>query len=383
MLNLKELFLLDPEIVFLNHGSFGATPSPVFESYQEWQRRLERQPVQFLVSEFPQLDLQARQLLGEQIGATAGDLAFITNATYGINLVARSLGLKPGDEILTSNHEYGACDKTWEFICRKTGATYKHQTIPLPVVSNDEMVDYFWKGVTSKTSLIFLSHITSPTALRLPVETICSRAKEAGILTLIDGAHAPGQIALDLNTLGADFYTGNLHKWFMAPKGAAFLYVDSDKQHLIEPLVVSWGWNAGPATTSGSAYIDILQWQGTKDPSAALSVPAAIRFQNEYHWEGVRNACHELLVQAITRICDITEIPSIYKQQPQCYYQMGAAALPAYTDVVLLKRRLLQDFRIEIPCIDWEDRKFIRVSVQGYNTQSDIDALIIALQACL
>lgn len=199
----KDLFLLDPALVFLNHGSFGATPRPVFEAYQDWQRRLERQPVQFLARELPILLLDARTRLGAYLNAPAQDLAFITNATYGVNAVIRSLNLEPGGEILTSDHEYGACDRTLDYVASRSGAQIVRQPIPLPVSDVQEIEAALWQGVSARTRLIFLSHITSPTALTMPVEDICRRARAAGILTFVDGAHAPGQIPVDLQAIGA------------------------------------------------------------------------------------------------------------------------------------------------------------------------------------
>jgi isopenicillin-N epimerase len=204
MLSLKEFFLLDPNVIFLNHGSYGATPKPVFEAYQNWQLRLERQPVLFLGREFNHLMLEARSALGRYLKAAADDLVFIPNATHGVNIIAHSLRLQPGDEVLTTDHEYGACDYTWDFICGKTGARYIHQSIPLPVHSEEEIVEQFWQGVTPRTKVLYLSHITSATALRLPVEKICLRARQAGILTVIDAAHSPGQIPFDLAGDGFD-----------------------------------------------------------------------------------------------------------------------------------------------------------------------------------
>ena len=209
---LKEYFLLDPDVVFLNHGSFGAAPKPVIDAYQIWQLQLERQPVLFLGRELDGLLRESRIALGEYLNADADDLVYIPNATHGVNIVAHSLQLQPGDEILTSDHEYGACDYTWEFICIKTGAKYIHQPIPLPVHSGEEIVEQFWSGITPHTKVIYLSHITSSTALRLPVEEICRRAGEAGILTVIDAAHSPGQIPFDLQALNADIVFGNCHK---------------------------------------------------------------------------------------------------------------------------------------------------------------------------
>lgn len=382
MPSLKEYFLLDPEIIFLNHGSFGATPRPVFEEYQAWQRRLERQPVLFLGREFNKLMEGTRRALGEYLNADADNLVYIPNATHGANIVARSLDLKPGDEVLTTDHEYGACDYAWQFVCEQTGARYVRQSIPLPVRSEDEIVEQFWQGVTPRTRAIYLSHITSTTALRLPVEAICRRAREAGILSIVDAAHSPGQIPVDLEALGADVNFGNLHKWLLSPKGAAFLYVRRDRQGLIRPLVVSWGMHATPDFTTGSRFVDLLQWTGTRDPAAALAVPAAIQFLRDHNWEAVRAACHVLLRQAIERICDLAGGEPLYPLNSDFYCQMGIAPLPS-SDLVALKSRLYDEYKIEVPLTEWHDRQFIRISVQGYNTQADIDALLEALQRLL
>jgi isopenicillin-N epimerase len=382
MSNLKEHFLLDPDVIFLNHGSYGATPRPVFAANQNWQRRLERQPVLFLGRELPGLMRESRLALGNYLNANADDLVYIPNATHGVNIVAHSLQLQPGDEILTSDHEYGACDYTWEFVCGKTGASYLHQPIPLPVSSEDEIIDNFWQGVTERTKIIYLSYITSSTALRLPVKEICRRARAAGILTIIDAAHAPGQIHVDLRDLGADMLFANAHKWMLNVKGSAFLYVRREVQHLIEPLVVSWGYHPTPDIATGSRFIDILQWTGTKDPTAALTVPDAIQFMKDHDWDAVRADCHHLLRQAIDRICDLTHLPPLYPLDSDLYSQMGIAPLPA-SDLPVLKSRLYDEYRIEVPLTQWQDRQFIRISIQGYNDQDDVDRLLTALQVLL
>jgi isopenicillin-N epimerase len=382
MTSLKEYFLLDPNVVFLNHGSYGATPKPVFEAYQNWQLRLERQPVLFLGREFNSIILESRQALGQYLNADADDLAYIPNATHGVNIIAHSLRLQPGDEVLTTDHEYGACDYTWEFICSKAGARYIHQPIPLPVQSDAEIVEQFWLGVSPRTKLIYLSQITSSTALRLPVEEICRHARAAGILTIIDAAHAPGQIPLDLHALGADILFGNCHKWMLAPKGAAFLHVRREVQYLVDPLVVSWGYNPTPEFATGSRFVDLLQWTGTRDPAAALSVPAAIRFMREQNWEQVRLHCHGLLRQAIERICDLTGMPPLYPLDSDLYGQMGIAPLPP-CDAAALKSRLYDEYRVEVPVTQWQDKQFIRISIQGYNDQADVDTLLQALALLL
>jgi isopenicillin-N epimerase len=382
MVPLKEHFLLDPTIVFLNHGSYGATPKPVFEAYQKWQLRLERQPVLFLGREIYGLLKEARDALGSYLNASSDDLVYIPNATHGVNIIARTLELNAGDEILTTDHEYGACDYTWEFVCGQTGAKYIHQSIPLPIHTEEEIVEQFWQGVTSQTKVIYLSHITSSTALRLPVEAICQRARKAGILSVVDAAHSPGQIPFDVQRLGADILFGNCHKWMLAPKGAAFLYARREVQSLIDPLVVSWGYNPTPDIATGSRFVDILQWTGTRDLSAALTVPTAIQFMEEHNWEAVRRQCHDLLRQAIERICDLTNLPPLYPLDSDFYRQMGIAPLPR-SDLAALKSRLYDEYRIEVPLVEWQDKQFVRISIQGYNTQEDVDELVDALRILL
>lgn len=380
MRSLRDLFLLDPHVVFLNHGSFGACPRPVFEVYQAWQRRLEAQPVHFMATELPGLLREARQRLGAALNVAGNDVVFVPNATFGVNLVARSLALAPGDEVLATDHEYGACDRAWRFLCRKRGVGYVRQPITLPVESAEEIVEQLWQGVSERTRVIFLSHITSMTALRFPVAAVCARARAAGIVTVVDGAHAPGQIGLDLADIGADFYTGNCHKWLCAPKGAAFLYARREMQPLLEPLVVSWGWES--ETPGESAFVDQHEWLGTNDPSAYLSVPAAIDFQAEHDWEQVRWRCHELARETLFRLCDLTGLELLYPATADFFQQMFVAPLPP-VDTKELKQRLYDEYRVEAPVHEWNGRYLIRVSVQGYNTAADMDALVAALRRLL
>jgi len=378
MKDMKSLFQLNPEIIFLNHGSFGATPKSVFDAYKSWQAQLENQPVLFLGRELPELLFAAREKLGLFLNADADNLVYIPNSTYGVNIVARSLKLEPGDQILTSNHEYGACDNCWEFICAKTGANYIHQSISLPIQSDEFIIDEFWKGVTPQTKVIYLSMITSPTALRFPVEKICGRARMYGILSIIDAAHAPGQIPVDLHLLGADIVFGNCHKWMLGPKGAAFLFVRPDIQKIIEPLVVSWGYHTTPETTTGSRFIDILQWTGTIDHSAYLSVPSAIQFMQDNDWNHVRVESNRLLRIAIEKICKEFNLKPLYPLESHFFAQMGIAPLPE-VNLDLLKYRLYAEYKVEVPLIQWQNKQFVRISVQGYNTSSDIDVLINGL----
>lgn len=378
---MKELFLLDPDITFLNHGSFGATPRPVFESYQHWQCVLERQPVEFLGRRCDDLLNAARARLANFLNTSRDNLVFVTNATLGVNIIARSLALLPGDEVLASDHEYGALDRTWKFLSQQSGFKYINHVVTLPVKTADQWVQDFWNAVTANTRVIFLSHITSPTAMIFPVEEICRRARQQGILTVIDGAHVPGQMDLALDTLGADFYTGNLHKWLCAPKGAAFLYARPEVQHLVQPLIVSWGWQSD--SPGPSPFIDWQQWTGTRDISAFLAVPDAIDFQAAHNWPALRERCHILASALRQRISAITGLEALYPDSPQWYRQMGTVQLPSYVDINDLKIKLYDEFKIEVPLIEWDGRKLIRFSLQAYNSEDDVVALEKALKILL
>ncbi len=379
---LKQDFSLASDVAFLNHGSFGACPKPVFAQYQVWQTRLERQPVQFIQRELDSYLAAARQALGDYLGVAGNDLVFMPNPTFAANTLARALKLEAGDELLTSDHEYGACINAWQFMSQRRGFKIVQQTLPFPPQSRQEIVERFWQGVTPNTKLIFLSHITSPTALTLPIEEICARARDAGILTIIDGAHAPSQLDLNIADIDPDFYAGTCHKWLCAPKGSSFLYARANQQALVEPLVVGWGWGDERTKRVGSTFLDNHQWLGTNDYSAYLTVPAAIQYQTERNWAAVRRRCHALVKKAVAQISEITGLPIIY-QDDAFYSQMGLAELPIQPDLPAFKNRLYDQFQVEVPCIAWQERHFIRISVQGYNSQSDIEALADGLMSLL
>ena len=383
MVDIKDFFLLDPHVIFLNHGSFGACPRPVFEAYQHWQRELERQPVAFITSRLDRELARARAALADFLGADPADMLFLPNATHGVNQVIRSLAFQAGYQVLTTDQEYGACENVLSYVCRKTGAQIVRRPVPLPAESEAAWVDAFWSGVTGQTRLIYLSHITSPTAQRFPVEEICRRAREAGILTLIDGAHAPGQIDLDLEAVGADFYTGNCHKWLMAPKGAAFLHVRRESHALIQPLVVGWGMTNVPEFSAGSTFLDQNQWSGTDDYSSYIAVADAVEFQEENEWRSVRAACSQLLDEALVRIRAMTGKLDMVAPHDRGRLQMGIAELPQLKDPKAFKRQLLTDFSVEIPVIEWGGRHFVRVSIQAYNSTGDVERLVEALAALL
>ena len=373
----KDAFLLDPSVAFLNHGSFGATLRVVFEKYQAWQREMEAQPVQFLVGRFAELMREARTALAAYVHTAPDNLVYVTNATTALNIVAHSLRLGPGDEILTTNHEYGAMDRMWRFLCRKTGAVYRPVPVPLPVTTPEAMADRIWAGVTTRTRVQFFSHLTSPTALVFPARELCRRARAAGLLSIVDGAHALGQIPLDLDDLGADFYTANAHKWLCAPKGSAFLYARPAVQALVEPLVVSWGDAA--FSPSGSPFLDEQQWTGTRDLAAFLAVPEAIRFCQSHDWDRVRTGCHALARYAREQVGALTGLPQVCPDSPDWYAQMTTVPLPR-CDSARFKAQLYDRHRVEVPVMDWEGGQYLRVSIQAYNTLADVARLIEALR---
>ncbi len=372
-------YLLRPGIAFLNHGSFGSCPRPVFENYQRWQRDLAAQPVEFLGRRLRSLLTSARAELAAYVGTTEDNLVFVPNATHAMNIVARSLRLGPGDEVLGTTHEYGAVERTWRFICEQSGAQYRAQHIALPIADPEALLDQFWAGVSERTRVLVVSHITSPTALIFPAAAICRRAAAQGILTVIDGAHAPGQIDLNLDALQPDFYTGNCHKWLCAPVGAGFLYARPDRQALLRPLVVSWGWQArdpGP-----SPFQDYFAWTGTFDPSAYLSVPAAIAFQARHDWPRVRAASHALAAEARERIAALTSLEHICPDGPEWWGQMCAIPLPISERAAgeALKQALWETYQVEVPIVEWQERWFVRVSIQAYNSPGDVDRLVDGL----
>jgi isopenicillin-N epimerase len=305
---------------------------------------------------------------------------YVPNATYGVNIVARSLELAAGDEVLATNHEYGACDRAWRFVCQRRGVRYINQPIALPIECAEAVVEQLWAGVTERTKVIFLSHITSPTALIFPLAAICRRAREQGILTVIDGAHAPSQIDLALDELGADFYTGNCHKWLCAPKSAGFLYARPERQAQLHPLVVSWGWES--QNPGVSPFIDYFEWRGTHDPAAYLSVPSAIEWQAQHDWPRVRAACHTLLLDASQRIAALSGAPQISPNTTEWWSQLRTIPLPP-CDLAALKDRLWDEYQVEVPMVGWGGGHYLRVSIQCYNGPNDVDRLVEGLTRLL
>lgn len=376
---LKNDFLLNPEYRHLNHGSFGACAKPIFEDYQYWQLRLEQDPVQFFVHDGnKQLEL-SKQALAEYINCDKDDLVMTMNPSYAINIIAKSFQLEAGDEILATDHEYGALDRTWNYYCKKAGARYVQQEIPLGIQSKDEFLDAFWKGLSHKTKAIFISQITSMTATIFPVKEICERAKELGLITIVDGAHVPGHIPLDLSELKADIYTGACHKWMLAPKGCAFLYATKEIQNEFDPLLISWGYESD--MPGKSKFLDYHQLQGTRDYAAFLTVPKAIEYLKDNNWWDVSSRCKKMVLDNYEDLCDIAGTKPITAVNSEFLGQICSVPVPI-TDPNELKSILYNEYKIEIPVFQWKDQIFMRLSTQAYVNQEDVDYLKNALKEC-
>ncbi len=374
---LRTQYLLRKDITFLNFGSFGGCPKPIFNKYQDFQLELEQEPVEFIVKTSLEYLKQSREALGNYLNCSADDLVLVTNPSYAVNIVAKNFPLSPGDEILTTDLEYGACDRTFQYYCNKAGAKYVRQPITLPLTTKEQFVEDFFKGLSPKTKLIFISHITSSTALRFPVEEICKKAKEKGIPTFVDGAHAPGQLPLNLGTLQADIYTGACHKWMMAPKGCTFFYVHPTFQHLFDPLIISWGFNS--TSPSHSLFLDYHQTQGTRDLSAFCTIPAVIAFMDQYNWPAVAKECRTLTQENALHFCKLFN--SIPNSPITDDFILQLFSIPIQTSQpIVLKDLLFEKYKIEIPVMPHENKVFLRYSIQAYNTQKDLDILTDALR---
>ncbi len=346
-------FLLDPEVVYFNHGGYGACPVEVFDAYQRCQRELESDPTDFFLRRFEVALWDARAALAAFLGAAPSDLVFMPNATAGLNAVLRSLRIRPEEEILTTKHEYGAILRTLGFIRAN-----------VVLVEPDELID----NISIRTRAVVVSHITSPTALVLPVAEICDAARKAGVLSIVDGAHVPGHVPLDIEAIGADVYAGNCHKWLCAPKGSGFLWARPEHQEWIEPLVVSWGYQ------EDASFGERHGWQGTRDPAAFLAVPAAI----DAHAGFDLTAMRALADEAERRLGQLGLRPLRGARAP-----FMRALTVKKQHPVALQARLHEEHRMEVPAYDWEGTTLVRISIGPYNDEDDVERLVDAMRATL
>ena len=366
-------------MTYLNHGSFGACPKPIFEALINRQTQLENQPVQFLDQDSQGLMLNSRNSLAEFIDCNPDNLVFFQNPTTAMNEVVRSLKLNKNDEILSTNHEYGAMDKTWVFICNKTGAKYIKSTINLPVTDSQTFTNNFLSKVTKNTKIFFLSHMTSTTGLYFPIEKICKFAKENNILTIIDGAHIPGHFPLSINSLDPDLYIGACHKWLLCPKGVSFLYVNKKHQKNIDPLIISWGYNSDIPTNYSEFQVHHY-WQGTRDISAFLTIPDAIQFRKMHNWEQVSKQCKDKILEFRKEVHNIIKSKSLIDGNASDWLGQMYSFIIDYNDAIELKSRFINNYKIEIPIMEWENKTLMRISLNGYNNEDDINKLVDTLK---
>jgi isopenicillin-N epimerase len=380
---------LDPRVVFLNHGSFGSCPRAVLEAQQRLRDRLERQPIQFFMRDLEAMVDAARASLAQFVGADADNLVFVPNATVGVNTVLHSLRFEPGDELLVTDHEYNACRNAFEHAAERSGARTVVVPVPFPLRSAQEVVAAILERVTPRTRLALIDHVTSQTGLVMPIETLVKELHARGVDTLVDGAHAPGMVPLDVRRIGAAYYTGNCHKWLCAPKGAAFLCVRRDRQREVRPLVISHGANS--ERTDRSRYLIEFGWTGTGDPTAALCVPEALRLIGSLApggWPEVMRRNHDLALAARRILCDALAIDPPAPEQmigtlvsvPIRDAQVARVRDTFHLDP--LQERLLAEHSIEVPVISWPrwPRRLVRVSAQLYNSIPQYEKLASALR---
>lgn len=382
---------LDPAINYLNHGSFGACPRVALASQRALQDRLERSPVKFLDRELPDLMRLATARLANFLNADPQDIVPVANATSGVNAVLWSLPLEPGDEVLVTDHAYNACRNALDRVAGVSGAVVEVVTLPWPVGNEEEIVSCLMERVTARTVLALIDHVTSPTALVLPVERLVQELNARGVESLIDGAHVPGMLPLDLRRLGASFYTGNAHKWLCAPKGAAFLYVARDLQSQIRPLVVSHGANK-PLSDESQRFLTEFEWTGTLDPTAYLSIPAAIDAMAEMvpgGWPEIMQRNHQLAVQARRALLKRWDLPELCPDSMLgsiATIQLGDAAPDGRTSFLQpdpWQQRLFDEHQIEVPIFSWPapPKRMLRISAQLYNAPSDYENLAEAIES--
>ncbi|MBI4552064.1 MAG: aminotransferase class V-fold PLP-dependent enzyme [Candidatus Latescibacteria bacterium] len=379
---LRHALMLDPTVTYLNNGSFGPCPKIVFDVVVESMRRLQSQPFQQFLREIPQAVRASKEKLGAYVGANPDDFAFVMNLTIGMNMVAGGLDFERGDEILTTDQEYGAVNNCWNYLAERQGLTIARVAIPSPPESEDQIVDIVASGITPRTKALLVSHITTTTGLIMPVKRLAQAARERGVLSVIDGAHAPGMIPLNVEDSGADFYIGNCHKWLMAPIGTAFLHARPESQKLLHPTIVGWGltWDALRRVIAAdqSDMYRLFEFLGSRDLSPFAGVGAAVDFQRGIGIDRIAGRGRRLARYARTRLLDA--IPGVTLLTP--WDERLSGSLTAFTMPTLTERDLMAEvwdrFRMQILGRVTENPEVTRcrLSTHYYNTYEDIDRFI-------
>jgi isopenicillin-N epimerase len=378
--NLRQAWALRHDVAFLNHGSFGAVPRCVLEEQAEWRRRIEAEPVEVLARRHDALVGNSKRTVGDWLNMRPDDFGLVTNATEGVNAVLRSLEFRPGDGLAATSHVYNAVRQSMRYAAGRAGAAYHEIDVPLPVRSAGKVAGAVLRGLTPRTRLLVIDHVTSPTGLVFPLEAILRGCAARGVEVLVDGAHAPGMLPLDVQVLGeigATYYAGNLHKWACAPKGAGFLWVTPRRQADVRPLIISHNLGRGFARE--------FDWQGTRDVTAWLAVPKALEFMARLGWERVRNHNNAMAVWAHDMLCRRLGVEPISPLDGSFLGSMAALPMPARFSAMTedhgraLQQRLYDEHRVEAPLVLWCGRWLVRVSCQGYNTPQEYERLADAL----
>jgi isopenicillin-N epimerase len=378
---IRHEWQLDPRWLIVNHGSFGATPKIVLAAQDEWRRRMEEQPSRFMRRIMPDAMRQAAGRLARFVGATEDsggkDLVFVENATVGVNAVLRSRRFQPGDEILTLSHVYGAVRNTMRFVAERSGAVVVEAELPFPAPDADAIVASLERALGPRTRLVVLDHITSSSALVLPLERMIASCREAGAPVLVDGAHGPGQVGLDLPALGADWYVGNCHKWLMSAKGCGFLWTRPERQEDLHPVTISHGYNEG--------YLAEFDWTGTRDPSAFLSVEAAIGFH--YRLGGAALRARNVALAAEAAALLAARLGTEIGASGALAGSMGLVRLPiggpATMELAQALRGRLLDADTDVPIHPLGGALWLRISAQAYNERADYEKLAAIVEAAL
>lgn len=388
----REQWLLEEGLTYLNHGSFGACPKPLLQKQREFQEQLERHPVRFFLAESPTLLHNARESLATFVGAQPDDIALLPNATTAVNTVLRSIHWKPGEQLLATDHTYNACRNALEFVAERWGVEVVVAPIPFPQSSPQAVIDSVLSKVTERTRFALLDAITSSTALVLPYDTLTKELEGRGIETMVDGAHAPGMIPLDLDSLGASYFTGNCHKWLCAPKGVAFLHTRADKQEYIRPLVISHG--ANEPLRGRSRYNVEFNWQGTSDITPLLCLPHVLAWGEdalEGGWPAIRERNRALVLEGRRILCEALDV-----EPPAPAEMIGTIAtipLPdaemrenvSAFDIDPVQAALLREYNIEVPIFLWPKMptRWLRISAQLYNNLDEYKRLAQGLVTLL
>jgi len=378
----RDWFMLDEKTVYLTHGSYGGCLKTAFDNRIKWHKKIESDPFDFINNHaFNDLE-HSRKILSDYLNCSYQDLVYFPNPSTALNAVIKSINLSHNDEVLTTNHEYGSLDRTWRYYSSLKRYTYKSINIDIPYNNKQIFIDSFLNKITDKTKIIYLSHITSSTGLIFPVKEICEIARNHNIISIVDGAHAPGQIPVDISEINPDIYVGACHKWMCSPKGVSFLYAKKTIQNSIDPLVISWGWESD--NPGQSQFIDYHQYQGTNDISSYLTIPSIINFFQKNNWIDIQEKCHELIINFLNDYKDKiipcsnnqNHIAQMLSFKINSNSKLVRDVLNNPNEILMAQNKIFDYNKIRIPIIVWNQEIFMRISIQAHNKPQDLEEML-------